>query len=406
MSFLINAFRFLASAFYQYASQRTDNTDIYDPGSLLTTGTFTVPASWNGRRVRSMAGHESELGAAGTIACLKNGSSYDGAGTMTFTAVTGSTETGTVASAPVVASTGDTFTWSGLASGSGGNWRFVEVMPNTHVGALVNRITSSFNVGSAFTVVQWNNEIYDDSTFHNNSTNPSRMTIGSGTSGLIRLTASIQVAASGGELGLQFLKGGSALSSDMQVDTAGDNISAMSPPLVAANTNYFEVQVRTTSATNVAVDTNSWFAIEELPSGLKYAIARVTSNKAIPSGSTYTAFSADVEEVDVGGWFTAGQDHFTVPSGVTQLRVGLYLKASNSLGSAWTGTVMKNNAAYDGMPINGTSNASFEFMHAVSGIIQVTAGDTLDFYAKTAAGSMNVAAGSFIWVEEVPAVTS
>lgn len=404
MSFIINPYIFGTNSFYQYASQRTDNTDLYDPGGLLTAGTFTVPSNWNSRRVRSMAGVENEFGASNTLECLKNSASYDGGGATTHTAITGSTETATVVSAPVVVSTSDTFTWSGTGGSTGGNWRFVEVLPSTHIGALVNRITSSFSVGAAFTVVNWNNEIYDDSTFHDNSTNPSRMTIGAGTTGLIRLSASVQTASSGGEIGIQLLKNGAALSSDMQMDSTGDNLSVMSPPLVAANGDYFEVQVRTTSATNVAVDANSWFAIEELPAGLQYAIARVTSNNAIPSGSTYTAFTADVEEVDVGGWFTAGQSKFTVPSGVTQVRVGFYLKSSNTLGSTWTGAIFKNAAAFDGMPINGSSNTNVEFVHAVSGILQVTAGDTLDFYAKTAAGSMNVAAGSFVWIEEVPAV--
>lgn len=407
MSMLLNPFWFAAaSVFYQYASQRSDNTDIYDPGGLMTTGTFTVPAAWNGRRVRSQAGVEDEFGASNTLACLKNGSAYDGAGAITHTAITGSQESATVSSAPVVVSTGNTFTWSGTSSGTGPNWRCVEVMPSTHVGALVNRITTSFSVGSAFTVVQWNNEIYDDDNFHDNSTNPSRMTIDASTTGLVRIQASVQTAASGGEIGIQLLKNGSALTANLETDSAGNNICLFSPPLTAANTNYFEVQVRTTSATNVAVDANSWMSIEELPSSLKYAIARVSSNLAIPSGSIFTTFAPQVEDADVGGWYTAGDAFFTVPSGVSQVRVGGCIQSNNTLGSAWTFAIRHNGANFDGQPQYGTSNASVERSHAVSGIIQVTPGDTFYFYAKTGAGSMNVASGSFVWIEEVPVVAS
>ena len=408
MGFIVNPSRFGSGAsFPHYAMQDGSNADVYDPGALATSGSFVVPATWNGRKVRVSAGSKSSAGStSATITMAKGGSGFDGMGSGAYPGITSNPGGGTIHSAPIVVSTGDTFTMSGTVSGVNGNWKAFEVLPNSVRGALVNRITSGYSVGTGLTVVQWNNEVYDDGGWHDNSTNPSRMTQPSSGTGLVRVQANVSLAASGGELGLQIIRNGSALTADMQNDSTGNTLNIFSPPLAASTSDYFELRVRCSSATTVDVNNASWMSVNELPSSLKYAIDRITTNKSIPSGSSWNVFACDVEDADVGGWYTAGDNHFTVPSGVTQVRVGYFVRSSNTLGSTWCVGFFKNGSEFIEMPYNAQTNASVEMDHAVSGIIQVTAGDTLDFYARTAAGSMNAAAPSFLWIEEVPAVTS
>jgi uncharacterized protein YaiE (UPF0345 family) len=338
-----------------------------------------------------------------------NGADYDGQGELVFTAITGSPESGTIHSAPVVVSTGDAFTFGGSDFGtSDDNWKGFEVLGNGVRGALVNR-SSSTSVTTSMADIPWNNEVYDDGGWHDNTSNTERMTIISGSTGLVRVGANFQKTDTSNEFRAKFFLNGANFSfGNAEMDTAGRHINITSPPIAVTTGDYITARAQAGAASNIDVDGSSWFYIEELPSSLKYAIAKVTSAKSIPSGSTWTNFASDSEEVDVGGWYTAGDGFFTVPSGVTRVRMGMYASANNSLGSNWTVGFKKGAGLSDfsGCPSYGTTNASFEFGHCVSGIIEVTAGDTFYFCAKTAAGSMAVAANSFVWIEEVPAVTS
>lgn len=402
MSMLVNPFIYgAAPSFYHYAVADGSNADIYDPGGLHASGTFTVPAAWNGRKVRAMAQGRNDSGGAVTMSMALGGSNFDGAGAASFPAITGQPDGGFITSAPVVVATGDTFTFSGTVASTDGNWKFFEVLPSGVKGALVNR-TSTFSVGTAFTNAQWDNEIYDTDGYFTTGS-PTVFTMDSGTSGLVRVCANVSLTSPGTEMGL-LLTGG--VTGNMEIDSTGSELCIMSPPLARSSGQTVKLSIRTQSATTMAVDNNTWMSIEELDAGLQYAIARLGSNIAVASGSTWVAISPSIEDVDVGGWYTAGQDHFTVPSGVSQVRCGFFAKSTNSLGSAWAAGIFLNNSDFNLIPYNGQTNASVECIHAVSPFIQVTAGDTLDFYARTAAGSMSMATNSFFWVEEVPAVTS
>ena len=63
MGFIVNPSRFGSGAsFPHYAMQDGSNADVYDPGALATSGSFVVPATWNGRKVRVSA--SSKIGRA------------------------------------------------------------------------------------------------------------------------------------------------------------------------------------------------------------------------------------------------------------------------------------------------------------------------------------------------------
>ena len=403
---MLNAFLAAAASFYQLAVANGANTDISDPGGLQTSGTFTVPAAWNGRKVRAGCGARSSANSTGaTLSMAKGGSQFDGAGAGVYPGITSNPGGGTIHSAPVVVSTGDQFTFSGPVNNTNGSWSYFEVLPNGVKSALVNR-TSTFNVGTAFTTAQWNNEVYDTDGFFNSGSSTTNFVMPSGISGLVRVSANIELTSPDTEMGLR-LNGG--VSGTMEVDTANaSQLNIVSPPLSRTVGQTVNLDIRCQSATTMAVDANTWIAIEELDASLKYAIARWSSNQSIASGSTFQTASPGSEDADVGGWYTAGNSFFTVPSGIASgfVRVGFFIKSTNTLGSAWGFGILKNASEFEGMPYNAQTNASVECLHGFSAPIPVTAGDTLDFRARTAAGSMAIAAGSFVWIEEVTVVSS
>ena len=181
-------------------------------------------------------------------------------------------------------------------------------------------------------------------------------------------------------------------------------LTAVSPPIAVTAGDYFEVYANTTAASNLLVDGNSWFAIEELPSDLKYAIGQVTTNQAIPSGTVFTGgINMDTQVADIGGWFTPGDDHFTVPAGISKLRFGFSAQMSQATGSMYA-SMGKNGATGSdigpGFAQHGATGDGIDHMHGWSGILDVVPGDTFHPIAATNAGGTSITSPSFWWVEE------
>lgn len=112
-------------------------------------------------------------------------------------------------------------------------------------------------------IISWDAEILDAGGWHDNSTNPSRMTVPSGVSvaelgctiALTNVTASVQVAVT-------ILKGGSATwdgrpSLSVAVPLTNPRISLSSGPLAVTPGEYFEVQVTVQTDTSVDLVVNS-----------------------------------------------------------------------------------------------------------------------------------------------------
>lgn len=399
MGMMIDSSRFGASSVTGfYALSDGSDADISDTPGIQSGGTFTIPAGWNNRKVRVMAGLETNLAGNVYIDTLKGGSSFDGAG-KNLCANIASTDYGYVASAPIVAATGDAFTINGSIGTGSGSWKFLEVLPSTFKGALVNLSGSAVSIGTTATVVTWNNEVYDTNGYHDNATNNSRLTVPSGSSGLVRISAGIEVDAAGGDLNVEIYKNGAVLTYRVRTEVTGEFATIISPPLSCTTGDYFEIFVLTQAASNLQVGNHSWAAIEELPSSLKYAIGRLTANKSIPSTGVLTLYAADAEDVDVGGWFTAGDNHFTVPSGITLAKVGFCINKTNNSGGL-IGVIHKNGSAFAGLPGGGGAGTGIDYAHAMSGNVGCASGDTFDFKAATNAGATNVLSGSIVWIEE------
>lgn len=400
-AFIINPYKFSSEVWAHYAASDGNNSDLYDPGNYAATGSFVVPALWSGRKIRFSAGNATETGATTTFSMAKGGSNFGGAGKTQMPSVA-SAEYASIVSAPIVCATGDTFTTSSIGTTNG--YKCLEVLNSSLKSALVNRVTSSFNVGAAFTIVEWNNEVYDTDSWHDNSTNPSRLTVPSGVS-VVRLSCNIETANSTGEIGVQLYKNGAALTNDIQFDQSGASnfIGFLTLPLSVSSGDYFEVRVRTTAATNVAISNNSWFAIEEVPYTPKMAVASRSSTVAITSGS-FNAVAMNREDSDTDAFFTAGNSFFTVPSGISRVRTGFFVQKSATGDFGFQ--IRKNGSVFSGMAASANANASNDFLHAVSSILEVSAGDTFDFYQFTNAGAQTLRTNSNVWIEEIPNIAS
>lgn len=389
MSFFLNPYLFAAiggGLSYFFATGDGSGNDISDAGGVHSAGTFTIPSAWNGRKVRVSGTYRKEAGGNVVFEVSKGGGGIPGL-PKSSCETNSNDESMSVHSAPIVVATGDTFTTTQSVSiGTGnGNTRGIQVLPSGVKSALVNRSGSGYATGStAFTPVQWNNEVYDTDGFHDNSTNPSRITIPSGTSGLIRLSASISASGSTSELGIAFFKNGTQITNyEYDTENSTGNISAISAPITCTAGDYFEVAIRATSAPTVDVSNNSWFAVEELPSGLNYTVGSWTTT-SLTSGSFIQI------------------RQLTVPAGVTRIQAGFWAGKIPTTGT-FAMVLRKNGADFTEGAMCQSNSAGSEYVHAMSVPFTVTPGDTIEVYGYANAGAQSCV--GFMWIEEVPTVT-
>ena len=386
-----------------YALADGNTAAISDEGNLHSGGTFTVPALWHSRKVRMQFQTLSEIAGATLYQSLLNGASYDGA-VAQYAEDVNSPDRINAVSAPVVVLAGDQFTTSGTLGASQLAWRQVEVLAADSQGALVNRTDSGFAIGTVATAVEWNSEVYDTGGYHDPLNNPSRLTVPVGSTGLVRLSVGLEVDA-GGQLFAELRRNGTFVNGlCFRADVQANALTAVSPPIAVAAGDYFEIFASTAAASNLLADSNCWFAIEDLPADLKYAIGRVTANQAIPSGTTYSGgINMDAEVADTDGWFNAGDDYFTVPPGISKLRFGFSAQMNQSIGSMYASMGKNGATASDigpGFAQHAATSDGIDYMHGWSGIIEVQPGDTFHPIAATNAGGTSIAPPSFWWVEE------
>lgn len=397
MTFMVNPY-LLATVAGWYALYDGSNSDTVDtvPG-IASGGTITIPGAWNGRRVRFATG----AALNGDAYALKGGSSFMGAPRLTVNSISGTNQKfGTAHSAPITVATNETYTLNILGTDTNYSWAQVELLMNNAKCCLAKRSTT-LSIGTSLAAVDWNAEEYDDASFHDNSTNPSRMTIPSGTTGLFRVTANLEVDASGGELQMELRINGSRVNYTCpRFDVAGNYLNLISPPIALSAGDYVEIWALTTSASNLQASNNSWFAIEELESGLQYAIGGRSTNGSGMSSSTDTLQPLNTESVDVGGWFTSGDDHFTVPSGVTACRMGGQGTHGASSSGTWNMWMVKSTGAFPGAGRGSSENTGTDNVNFQSAIKVCASSDRFDCYARTNAGAQFLASGASYWIEE------
>ncbi len=136
------------------------------------------------------------------------------------------------------------------------------------IGALCTLSAAQTISNTTYTAIGWDQETYDDMTFHDTVTNNSRITIPTGVS-RIRLGVGIEFAAnSTGYRRVEIYKNGSADTAApcfKQVNSGSSDwaCAMMSPPMDVSASDYFEVYVYHNRGGNLDVNTsNSYFSVE------------------------------------------------------------------------------------------------------------------------------------------------
>ncbi len=125
------------------------------------------------------------------------------------------------------------------------------------VGCNIYRTTGNQSIpDSTATAIDFNAESFDTDTFHDNSTNPSRVTIPSGKGGKYLFTAWASFVGNGtGYRDMQLLKNGTTLTGSSAVgwkpDATGYTAGTIAVILNLVATDYLEVLVTQTSGGNL-----------------------------------------------------------------------------------------------------------------------------------------------------------
>jgi hypothetical protein len=268
-------------------------------------------------------------------------------------------------------------------------------------GVLANR-SSLYSLPSG--PIQWNAEVYDDG-WHDNSTDPEKLTVPSGVS-LARPSASSRWNAAAAVMTLRL--NGADYNGSGRFQATATAITRYLPivgAIIAVSPgDYFTAQISQGGTDGVASDPASWFAVEPLSSTLKYALVRNSANQAV--GSTATAIPFDTEIADTNGFHESvtNPSRLTVPSGVTLVRLSgsFMFTTTTEIGQS---SIFKNGATFTGTPQrDGCNSANNASANLVSPPLVVTPGDYFQLMTQGAAAT-NAASGFYTWfqIEEVDA---
>lgn len=146
-------------------------------------------------------------------------------------------------------------------------WLAIQKLPAALKYALVNRSSNQAISAGTNTIVNWNAEVADTDSWHDNSSNTSRLTVPSGVSKVrVGFNLGTEATLTGQLIGEIFKNGASFLGkARAETDTNGsDFVGGWSAILDVTPGDYFEVNVFATNAINIGSLTASWFAIEEV----------------------------------------------------------------------------------------------------------------------------------------------
>lgn len=267
-----------------------------------------------------------------------------------------------------------------------------------NLGALVRLSSNASSSGSL--IIPWDTEVYDVGNWHSTSSDTSRLTVPSGVT-LVRVSGN---ADSGDRGGPDLLRGGSAFRGMgcKSTDTSGQNQTNAASALIEVTAgNYFEFE-KSGLTGSVDATVATWFAIEAVDPATKRALVHRSTDQAISAGTT-TTITWNAEVYDTDAWHDTGSDpsRLTVPSGVTLVRVGGNLIASNS-GQAVI-SFLKGGGSARGLPIFDTEVSGSERLNAWSAPLEVSPTNYFEMRVFTTA-AINVGNDERNWfaIEEVP----
>jgi hypothetical protein len=250
-------------------------TEVYDVGGWFAVGTsaseLTVPSGPTLVRLQANIFGSSVAGQLVGL-MLKNNANFRGMAHVDCD--TDGLDSVNLMSAPIAVTAGDDFKAQAFFTNAADViaddrcWFSIHALPSSLKYALVHRTTQQNLTISTPAIINWTSEVADTDAWHDNSTNPSRLTVPSGVS-KVRVGFNIQTVSATGPLTVRILKNGSSFLGMAQVetDTAGtDNVNGWSAILDVTPGDYFECEVTQGGVSSgVGSVEQNWFAIEEVP---------------------------------------------------------------------------------------------------------------------------------------------
>jgi hypothetical protein len=249
---------------------------------------------------------------------------------------------------------------------------------------------------STAAAIAFNDENYDTDSWHDNSTNPSRLTVPTGVTA-VDLSAHVKVTnITADEWALvQFYKNGTAIDGLAQrVETGGTerNISLTALGVECVATDYFELFLQVETDTSIDIDADSTFLARVSISGganvgreRKYATATATLQTGLnfTGGGAVVAFDAAGD--DPNGWHdpVTNNSRITVsdvPSGYVDVQAMIRFK--NATADRWVFISIYKNGVTLGNATGNQINSSFPPVHVFRGRIPVTDGDYFEIHIE------------------------
>ena len=205
------------------------------------------------------------------------------------------------------------------------------------IGARAYRTTSQTVTAGVETAMTFDAEEFDTDTFHDNSTNPSRMTIPAGLGGKYLVQSHLGFpGASHGVIFGRIKKNGTTFITGSEDDLSTGSDSSLHPGVVIdlAAGDYVEIFASRASGTAIGATTNSFsntFEIVKLDSG---KVGQGIGAKAYASGTqsitntTISPITFNTDEFDTDAFHDVGSNtnRFTIPAGLG----GKYLLNANA----------------------------------------------------------------------------
>lgn len=390
----------------------SDDQNVHDPSSDNTR--FTIPAAWNGRYCR-MTYSLLTTGTPGEIYAylMKDGlATFPGYARLDASTTSG-VEAGNSMSAPFVVATGEyyqVFADDATTYDDADNtWGQIEMLPSDFNGAHITKSSNQALSAGTNTDITWATEVYDLGGWFNVGTSAIDLTVPVGVS-LVRVSAQfLNETATGQAFGF-IHRNGAAEHGLPQADhdtTGRDSVNLVSAPIAVSAGDDFKVIGFHTSAVDILADNATWFAIEELPSDLKYALVRRSSSQSI-AGSSFVTVDWNDEVADTDAWHdnSTNPSRLTVPigSGITHVRLFANVLTGNSNSGQWGAYILKNGTTVVGCPRHETNTNGTDSVNIKSAILEVVEGDYFElvvFTGSASATSITNAAQSWMSIEEV-----
>lgn len=395
---VINAFAFGAAATVHSGvlAHRTTNSgsvnaaavpftaEIYDSDNYFTSGVsqtdFTIPATGLYRLSAGIGISNSpttitqfRIGGSPVAGCGVNSATNSGedagwtsSGILSLTAA---------AVVDLFQATANNTTY-GYNNNANRTWVNIEPVAALTKYALVAKTGNQALSSGVDTALSWDTETADTTTWHDNVTANTRLTVPSGVA-CVMLHGAVLTNSFTGEVLASMRQGGTWTIGLPYKDRFASGIKRLcivSAPLVVSSGNYFEMYARLGASGSITADNSSWFQIEEVPSTYKRALVYGSSGYSVTTSFTAMPFDSEVYDTDSIHDNASSNSHLTVPSGVSEAKLMFMVKGANAAVTL-SARVTKNGSEFVGSANDSCSGTAEDHVNAATAWLPVTPGD-------------------------------